>query len=69
MPILLSPVPRQVPVGDRELLADLVSFGDGGFFTDRIITPIFYVMSYEIDHLSTLGVDVAHRWGDQGVSW
>jgi 1,3-beta-glucan synthase len=43
-------------------VADLIAFGDGGFFTDRIITPIFYVMSYEIDHLSNLGVDTAHRY-------
>ncbi|EFJ48653.1 hypothetical protein VOLCADRAFT_90840 [Volvox carteri f. nagariensis] len=52
-----------VPLSDRELLADLVCYGDGGFFMDRIITPIFFVMSYEIDHLSTLGVDTAHRLG------
>eukprot|EP00198_Chlamydomonas_reinhardtii_P003823 XP_001693159.1 1,3-beta-D-glucan synthase [Chlamydomonas reinhardtii] len=52
-----------VPVPDRELLADLVSFGDGGFFCDRIATPLFYVMSYEVDHLSTLGVDTAYRLG------
>ncbi|GLI69231.1 hypothetical protein VaNZ11_013721 [Volvox africanus] len=52
-----------VPLSDRELLADLVCYGDGGFFMDRVITPIFYVMSYEIDHLSTLGVDTAHRLG------
>ncbi|KXZ43170.1 hypothetical protein GPECTOR_99g805 [Gonium pectorale] len=53
----------EVAVSDRELLADLISYGDGGFFMDRIITPIFYVMSYEIDHLATLGVDTAHRLG------
>ncbi|KAG2442264.1 hypothetical protein HXX76_002351 [Chlamydomonas incerta] len=53
----------EVPAPDRELLADLVSFGDGGFFCDRITTPLFYVMSYEVDHLSTLGVDTAYRLG------
>ncbi|GIL51750.1 hypothetical protein Vafri_7680 [Volvox africanus] len=52
-----------VPLSDRELLADLVCYGDGGFFMDRVTTPIFFVMSYEIDHLSTLGVDTAHRLG------
>lgn len=36
-----------VPVPDRELLADLVSFGDGGFFCDRIATPLFYVRRRE----------------------
>ncbi len=33
----------EVPVPDRDLLADLISFGDGGFFCDRIVTPLFYV--------------------------
>lgn len=51
-----------VPLSDRELLADLICYGDGGFFMDRVITPIFFVMSYEIDHLSTLSVDTTHRW-------
>lgn len=33
---------------DRYIVAELVAFGDGGFFLDRIVTPIFYVMSYEV---------------------
>ncbi|KAG1659988.1 hypothetical protein FOA52_009662 [Chlamydomonas sp. UWO 241] len=52
-----------VPAADCTWLADLVAFGDGGFFIDRIVTPIFYVMSYEIDLLSNLNIDVAHRLG------
>eukprot|EP00798_Chlamydomonas_sp_ICE-L_P008247 gene8247-1516_t len=52
-----------VPTADRTLVADLVAWGDGGYFTDHVITPIFYVMSYEIDHLGTLNVETAHRLG------
>lgn len=33
---------------DLNLLADLVAFGDGGFFCNRIVTPIFDVMAYEV---------------------
>uniref|UniRef100_A0A6S8NKA7 1,3-beta-glucan synthase n=1 Tax=Dunaliella tertiolecta TaxID=3047 RepID=A0A6S8NKA7_DUNTE len=53
----------EVEVRDHDLLADLIAFGDGGFFCNRIVTPVFDVMAYEIDHLSNLGVDVAHRLG------
>ena len=39
-----------MPSEDRYIVAELVAFGDGGFFLDRIITPVFYVMSYEVWH-------------------
>ncbi|KAF5834980.1 hypothetical protein DUNSADRAFT_8080 [Dunaliella salina] len=53
----------EVNKNDYDLLADLIAFGDGGFFCNRIVTPVFDVMAYEIGHLSALGVDVAHRLG------
>ncbi len=52
-----------MPDDQRIIAADLIAFGDGNFYHERIVTPIFYVISYEIDHLSNLGVDVAHRLG------
>ncbi|KAL6746906.1 hypothetical protein V8C86DRAFT_1430973 [Haematococcus lacustris] len=52
-----------VEPADYALLADLIAFGDGGFYCDRIVTPIFDVFAYEVDHLGTLGIDVAHRIG------
>jgi 1,3-beta-glucan synthase len=52
-----------VPEEEQLLLADLITFGDGNFYHERIVTPIFYVISYEIDHLSNLGVEVSHRLG------
>lgn len=52
-----------VPADQHMIAADLVAFGDGNYFYERILTPVFFVMSYEIDHLSNLGVDVAHRLG------
>lgn len=93
-----------VPPEDCAMVSDLVAFGDGGFFCDRVVTPIFYVFSYEVrllklpgsthagqswcigrrhscirysscllpplgapepqvDHLSNLNIDVAHRLG------
>jgi len=33
--------------GDGELIAELAAFGDGGFYCDRIVTPVFYMLSYE----------------------
>jgi hypothetical protein len=33
---------------DLNLLADMVAFGDGGFFCNRIVTPVFDVMAYEV---------------------
>ena len=34
--------------GDSSLLEDLVALGDGGIFMDRVITPVFVVISYEV---------------------
>ena len=34
--------------GDMEVMEDLVAFGDGGAFTDRVIAPLFAVISYEV---------------------
>jgi 1,3-beta-glucan synthase len=43
------PLPLQdVPEEDFALLGDLIAFGDGGFFCDRIITPVFDVIAYEV---------------------
>jgi hypothetical protein len=33
--------------GDTSLLEDLVAMGDGGSFLDRVITPIFMVITFE----------------------
>lgn len=38
----------RLPQSDLELLAELTALGDGGFFCDRVVTPIFYNMSYEV---------------------
>jgi len=37
-----------VATEDHDLLADLIAFGDGGFFCNRIVTPVFDVMAYEV---------------------
>ena len=34
--------------GDAALLEDLVALGDGGLFMDRVITPVFVVITYEV---------------------
>jgi hypothetical protein len=36
------------------LLEDLVALGDGGWWLERVLTPIFYVMSYEVSRRMTL---------------
>ncbi len=33
---------------DMSLLEDLVALGDGGFWCDRVLTPIFYVLAFEV---------------------
>lgn len=33
---------------DAELAAEMAAFGDGGFVTDRVVTPLFYFLSYEV---------------------
>lgn len=37
-----------VAMEDRYLVADLLAFGDGGFYCDRIVSPIFICMAYEV---------------------
>jgi hypothetical protein len=40
---------RWAPGGDMAgLLEDLVALGDGGWWLDRVLSPIFWVMSYEV---------------------
>ena len=34
--------------GDVEVMEDLVAMGDGGAFMDKVITPVFVVISYEV---------------------
>jgi len=43
---LAQPLP-----GDAALLEDLVAMGDGGVFMDRVVTPVFVVISYEVGRL------------------
>ena len=38
-------------MGDAALLEDLVALGDGGLFMDRVITPVFVVITYEVGGL------------------
>lgn len=33
---------------DMPLVADLIAFGDGGFYCDRIVSPIFECMAFEV---------------------
>lgn len=37
-----------MPDQDFHLVSDLIAFGDGGFYMDRIVTPIFDVFCYEV---------------------
>ncbi|KAG2442546.1 hypothetical protein HXX76_002632 [Chlamydomonas incerta] len=53
---------------DAELAAELAAFGDGGFVTDRVVTPLFCFLSYEMDALFEAGVEVAHRLGYDDVN-
>ncbi|GLI62082.1 hypothetical protein VaNZ11_004642 [Volvox africanus] len=69
----LAPIMSRLKASDvsedqRIIVADLIAFGDGNFYYERIVTPIFYVISYEIDHLSNLGVEVAHRLGYDDIN-
>ncbi|GIL75226.1 hypothetical protein Vretimale_7896 [Volvox reticuliferus] len=67
-PIMSRLKASDVPEEQRIITADLIAFGDGNFYYERIVTPIFYVISYEIDHLSNLGVEVAHRLGYDDIN-
>lgn len=46
---------------DRALLCDLVLFGDGGAFMDRIVTPVFRALAYEVSTKGGGGVEPAMR--------
>lgn len=46
---------------DRAMVCDLVLFGDGGAFMDRIITPVFRALAYEVSTKGGGGVEPAMR--------
>lgn len=46
---------------DLALMCDLVLFGDGGAFLDRIITPVFRALAYEVSTKGGGGVEPAMR--------
>ncbi|GAX79705.1 hypothetical protein CEUSTIGMA_g7146.t1 [Chlamydomonas eustigma] len=50
-------------IEDCELLEDLVAYGDGGMFMDRVVSPVFTVMAYELDNLVRQREDIAFRLG------
>jgi hypothetical protein len=52
----------------RELFADLACFGDGGFWTDVLVSPLFTVLAFEVDHMASSGQEVAHRLGYDDVN-
>lgn len=39
---------RERREGDADMVADMVACGDGGFYCDRIVTPMFYFLSHEV---------------------
>lgn len=53
--------PQNVTEGDRAVLWDLVLLGDGGAFLDRIVTPVFRALAYEISSKGAKGVEPAMR--------
>jgi hypothetical protein len=46
---------------DRALMCDLVLFGDGGAFLDRIVTPVFRALAIEVSTKGGNGVEPAMR--------
>ncbi len=50
----------EVPDEDFQLLGDLIAFGDGGFYCDRIVTPIFDVFAYEVSSAAGSREPLAH---------
>ncbi|GLC38942.1 hypothetical protein PLESTB_000464000 [Pleodorina starrii] len=52
----------------RELFSDLACYGDGGFWTDVLVSPLFTVLAYEVDHCASSGAEVAHRLGYDDVN-
>ncbi|KAG2500666.1 hypothetical protein HYH03_001432 [Edaphochlamys debaryana] len=67
-PIMSRLKGSDVPEDQRIIIADLIAFGDGNFYYERVVTPIFYVISYEVDHLSNLGVEVSFRLGYDDIN-
>ncbi|PNH01232.1 hypothetical protein TSOC_012892 [Tetrabaena socialis] len=52
----------------QRLFADLAAHGDGGFWTDTFVAPLFTVLAFEIDHMATAGQEMAHRLGYDDVN-
>ncbi|GIL42993.1 hypothetical protein Vafri_805, partial [Volvox africanus] len=52
----------------RELFIDLACHGDGGFWTDVVVSPLFTVLAFEVDHMASSGQEVAHRLGYDDVN-
>ncbi|PNW85415.1 hypothetical protein CHLRE_03g185350v5 [Chlamydomonas reinhardtii] len=52
----------------RSLFVDLASFGDGGFWTDVVVAPLFTVLAYEVDACSAAGQESAFRLGYDDVN-
>ena len=52
----------------RALFADLAGYGDGGFWTDVLVEPLFTVLAFEVDHMASAGQEVAHRLGYDDVN-
>lgn len=50
------------------LLADLAALGDGGFVTDRLVAPLFYFLSHEMDAMFNAGEEIAFRVGYDDVN-
>lgn len=53
--------PQGASEQDRAVLWDFVLFGDGGAFVDRIVTPVFRALAYEITNKGSKGVEPAMR--------
>ncbi|KAJ9527498.1 hypothetical protein QJQ45_025772 [Haematococcus lacustris] len=54
--------------GDMACYEDLIAMGDGSFWCERVITPIFYVLCFEMDAQFTAGVEVAFRLGYDDIN-
>ncbi|PNW85408.1 hypothetical protein CHLRE_03g185000v5 [Chlamydomonas reinhardtii] len=52
----------------RSLFVDLASFGDGGFWTEVVVAPLFTVLAYEVDACSAAGQESAFRLGYDDVN-
>ncbi|KAG2499845.1 hypothetical protein HYH03_002136 [Edaphochlamys debaryana] len=52
----------------RKAFADLAAFGDGGFWTDCVVSPLFTVIAWEMDAGAAAGQEVAQRLGYDDVN-